>query len=134
MQLQVGEQIDQWLEAQIKKHKVTINLHEPLEPRFEVDISDAAVRGGKNAKVTIVEFSDFECPYCQKANDTLYMLDSIYGDKIKIVYKHFPLSSIHPQAQKAGKPLHVRKSREWKSSGFFTTNFSKTIARSVLGV
>ena len=103
MQLQVGEQIDQWLQVQIKKHNVTINLDEPQEPRFEVDISDSAVRGGKNAKVTIVEFSDFECPYCQKANETLYMLDSIYGDKIKIVYKHFPLSSIHPQAQKAGE-------------------------------
>ena len=85
------------------KHKVKINLPKPIEPRFKVDISNAAYRGGKNAKVTIVEYSDFQCHYCADVSATLDQLSNEYGDKIKIVYKHFPLSSMHPIAAKAGE-------------------------------
>ena len=103
MQQNMSEQIDNWMQAQIKKHGVKVNIEAPIEPRFDVNIANAAYRGGKNAPVTIVEFSDFECPYCSKVNDTLYELDKIYGDKIKVVYKHYPLSSIHPEAQIAAE-------------------------------
>ncbi|TQV85036.1 DsbA family protein [Aliikangiella coralliicola] len=103
MSQQISEQIDSWFNGQTKKHNIQINLREPEEPRFDVDIEGAPYRGGENAKVTIIEFSDFECPYCSRANDTLYQLSKMYGDKIKIVYKHFPLSSIHPGAEKAAE-------------------------------
>ncbi len=103
LQSEIAGQIDQWVEQQEKKYKIVVNLKEPLEPRFEVNIKHSAYRGNVNAPVTIVEFSDFECPYCSRANETLYQLQDIYGDKIKIVYKHFPLSSIHPMAQKAAE-------------------------------
>lgn len=98
----ISRQVDLWLAVQKDKHQVEVSLAEPKEPRFEVNIDNVAYRGGKDAKVTIVEFSDFECPYCVRVNETLLQLGKIYGDKIKVVYKHFPLS-IHPGAEKAAE-------------------------------
>ena len=95
-------QIETWFLAQSEKHQIKINLPTPEEPRFHVDIGDAPYLGGKDAKVTIVEFSDFECPYCAKASKVVRQLISKYGDDIKIAYKHFPLS-FHPNAQKAAE-------------------------------
>lgn len=71
-----------------------------------IDLSDSPVRGDSNAKVTIVEFSDFECPYCHQFYNTTYLrLKTEYIDtgKVKFVYKQFPLNSIHPNAQKAAE-------------------------------
>ena len=69
---------------------------------FTID-KDDHIRGGKNAKVTLVEFSDFQCPFCSQHAPTIDRLLADYGDKIRLVYKHFPLSNIHPNAQKAGE-------------------------------
>ncbi len=60
-------------------------------------------KGGANAKVTIVEFSDFQCPFCARAQGFLDSLGGQYGNRLKFVYRHFPLSSIHPDAQKAAE-------------------------------
>jgi protein-disulfide isomerase len=103
IQQQIALQVDQWFRQVSKANNVSINLEKPLEPRFEVSTDGAPFRGGENAKVTIVEFSDFQCPYCTKANETLKELSAFYGDKIKIVYKHYPLTSIHPVAPKAAE-------------------------------
>jgi protein-disulfide isomerase len=57
------------------------------------------VRGNKDAKVTIVSFDDFECPYCSKMHQTLFPdLAQTYGDRIKFIYKDYPLNEIHPWA------------------------------------
>jgi protein-disulfide isomerase len=60
-------------------------------------------RGPKEAPVTIVEFSDFECPYCGGLYPTLKQIEENYKDKIRIVYRQFPLNNIHPNAQKAAE-------------------------------
>lgn len=66
---------------------------------------DSAVLGNADAPVTIVEFSDFQCPFCQRFfTDAYPQIKSQYVDtgKVKIIFKHFPLS-FHPNAQKAGE-------------------------------
>ena len=51
-----------------------------------------AMKGNKNAQITIVEFSDFQCPFCGRVNPTLKQIQDTYGDKVRIVFKHNPLS------------------------------------------
>lgn len=91
---------DDFVEQLKTKRKVQFHL-EPV--RFEVDSQGYPVKGGENASVTIVEFSDFECPYCSKVNATLDQVSEKYGDKVRIVFRQFPLTSIHPNAQKAAE-------------------------------
>lgn len=78
----------------------------PEAPTGPVDVAVTDkdhIRGNKNAEVTLIEFSDFECPFCSRHEPTLNQALSEYGDKIRLVYKHFPLESIHPQARPAAE-------------------------------
>lgn len=69
-------------------------------PRVTVVSTGHPWTGGKDAPVTIVEFSDFQCPYCRAAEPTLKQIRTKYGDKIKLVYMDFPLG-MHPHAMDA---------------------------------
>jgi protein-disulfide isomerase len=74
-----------------------------LEPyRVSVDTAGAPTRGNAKAPVTIVEFSDFQCPYCVRARPTVKRVSETYGDRVRWVFRHYPLD-FHPQAQKAGE-------------------------------
>ena len=57
------------------------------------------IRGNVDAKITLLEFSDFECPFCGRFHPTAKQAMEEYGEDIRWVYKHFPLTSIHLQAQ-----------------------------------
>jgi protein-disulfide isomerase len=77
-------------------------------PTGIVDVSagDDTVLGKSNAKVTIIEFSDYQCSYCERFySQTFSQIKTNYIDtgKVKFVYRDFPLSSIHPMAQKAAE-------------------------------
>ena len=75
-----------------------------LEP-FRMPVEDRGFpsKGPESAPVTIVEFSDFECPFCSRVNPTLDQVVDRYGDKVRLVFRQFPLSRIHPNAQKAAE-------------------------------
>ncbi len=75
-------------------------LMEPL--RMSIDTAGAPIRGKVDAPVTIVEFSDFQCPFCARARPTVNRVREVYGDKVRILFRHFPLQN-HPQANKAAE-------------------------------
>lgn len=58
--------------------------------------SEDHIRGNPNAPVMIVEYSDFECPFCKRFHDTMKQVTTEYGDKVAWVYRHFPLDQLHP--------------------------------------
>lgn len=63
--------------------------------------------GSAEAKVTIVEFSDFQCPACQAIQPLVKQVTAQYPDDVRLVYRHFPISSIHPYAQIAAQASEV---------------------------
>lgn len=64
--------------------------------------SDDHVWGSENAKVTLIEYSDFECPYCASHKGTIDQVLQNYGDKVRVIFRHYPLS-FHPEAEKAAE-------------------------------
>ena len=75
------------------------------DPSKLVAVKDTEyVRGDKNAKVTMIEYSDFECPYCSRHNITIDKVLEEYKGKANLVFRHFPLS-FHPNAQKAAEAV-----------------------------
>ncbi len=85
------------------------------EPVTIPDLENVIWRGKDDAKVTVVEFSDFECPYCGRFATTVDQMLKDYGDKIKFTYRHFPLS-FHASAQKAAEAFECAKdqSKGWE--------------------
>lgn len=84
----------------------------------KIVLKDEPMRGNPNARVTIVEYSDFECPFCARAYKTLE--DEVlkdYGDKVRLVFKNFPLSNIHPWAD--GAALASECARQQSPAAFW---------------
>jgi protein-disulfide isomerase len=71
-------------------------------PQSEVAVDDAPRRGPQNAPVLIVEFADYECPYCQQIHPELKKLEEEFAGKVALAYKDFPLP-MHPRAEKAAE-------------------------------
>jgi protein-disulfide isomerase len=72
-------------------------------PRVAVSLGDDPVKGPATAPITIVEFSDFQCPYCSRVNPTLKQVEDKYGDKLRVIFRDFPLVQIHKDASKAAE-------------------------------
>ncbi len=72
--------------------------------RLRVPVGNSGVKGADDALITIVEFSDFHCPFCSRVNPTLAALTEQYGDDLRIVFKHNPLP-MHPNAPLASRSV-----------------------------
>lgn len=77
-------------------------LEEQFKNPVKIDIGASPVKGPKDAKVTIIEFSDFECPFCKRGNDTMAEVAKLYPKDVKIVFKNLPLPG-HANAEPAAK-------------------------------
>jgi protein-disulfide isomerase len=70
-----------------------------VEAMKKIDLNGRPSRGNKDAKVVVVNFDDFQCPFCSRMHQTLFPeLLKEYGDRVEFVYKDFPLTDIHPWA------------------------------------
>jgi len=92
-----AEQLEKRLYAE---RSVTLHL-EPYRASF--DNSRSPAKGPEDAAITLVEFSDFQCPYCAQFFPTLKELERNFGDRLRIVYRQFPLTNLHPYAFKAAE-------------------------------
>ncbi|HYS52795.1 MAG TPA: thioredoxin domain-containing protein [Thermoanaerobaculia bacterium] len=73
-------------------------------PRAKIDVTgNDPVRGKAGAPVTIIEFSDFQCPYCGQSQETLREIEKEYAGRVRLVFKHFPLEEIHENARLAAE-------------------------------
>lgn len=97
---QQTQQQRQQLLAKLRKSAALKIALEP--PRHEVATDGHPALGPRDAPVTIVEFSDFQCPFCKRAESSLQVVRRKYGDKLRLVYRNFPLQS-HANAQKSAE-------------------------------
>ena len=88
-----------FVESLKMKTPITVTL-EP--PRVEVTDGGRPARGASRGSVEVIEFSDFQCPFCQRANPVVDQVLTTYGDRIKFVYRHYPLPN-HPNAKPAAE-------------------------------
>jgi protein-disulfide isomerase len=85
------------------KTPIMINLRKPDPPKLAVQFTDKdAFVGNSSALVTILEFTDFQCPFCVSSQETLKSIRTKYSDQVKIVTRHFPLSG-----HEGAKPLAI---------------------------
>jgi protein-disulfide isomerase len=84
-----------------KQTEIVVYLEEPAGARVQVNTVTAFVRGPEDAPVTIVEFSDFQCPFCRAILPSIKALMLKYPEHLKLVFMDFPIKSLHPDAPKA---------------------------------
>jgi protein-disulfide isomerase len=108
---QVADKIKAYLEQQ-GQQKAKTDYFKTLEAKYKVDYKIEPIRvqvaatgpakGPANAPVTIVEFSDFQCPFCSRLTPTMQEVEKKYGDKVRVVFRQYPLP-FHQNAQKAAE-------------------------------
>jgi protein-disulfide isomerase len=83
----------------IRMNKFDLNKDPYAETMSKIDVNGRPTRGAKASKVVVVNFDDFECPFCSRMHQTLFPeILKEYGDRITFVYKDYPLVEIHPWA------------------------------------
>jgi protein-disulfide isomerase len=89
-------------EARIQSEEQELEeaLNNPKQPKIT---EQTRIRGNKQAKYTLVEYSDFQCAYCGRSFPIVEALRQRYGNDFRFIYKHFPLLDIHPQAMPAAR-------------------------------
>lgn len=80
-----------YIEEVKKSAGLQLSLPMPELPRMDVSVDDDPVRGSPDAKVTIIQFADFQCSYCGRANETVNQVLKDYDGKVKMVFRDFPL-------------------------------------------
>jgi protein-disulfide isomerase len=92
----------------------------------KIPLASSKIRGNPAAPVTVVEFSDFQCPYCSKLQPTLKEVLKAYPNDVKLIYKDFPLS-FHKQAKNAAKAAHAagEQGKYWEMHDLIFEKYNK---------
>lgn len=100
---------------------------EEVEANPQTVIGESPTTGATDTKVVLVEFSDFQCPYCGQAHDTVKQFMDKHQDEVMLVYKHFPLASIHPESVAAAQAAWAadRQGKFWEYHDALFTNQDK---------
>jgi protein-disulfide isomerase len=88
--------------AKQQEDQAKADLEEQFKSPVKIDIGKSPVKGPANAKVTIVEFSDFQCPYCKRGRDVMDEMLKAYPNDVKVTFKHFPLG-FHKEAEPSAR-------------------------------
>ncbi len=85
-----------------RENKEKQEFEDQFKNPVKIDIGSSPVKGNANAKVTIIEFSDFQCPYCKKGYETMEKVLELYPNDVKVAFKNLPLD-FHKEATPAAK-------------------------------
>jgi protein-disulfide isomerase len=115
---------EKYAESLRDKAQVSILLQPPA---LEVRYDPGRMKGNADAPVTIVEFADFQCPYCKKTESTLKELLKKYDGRVKLAYRDFPLSQIHEHAEMAAEASHcaLAQGKYWEMHDAMFANQAK---------
>ncbi|MES2615188.1 MAG: thioredoxin domain-containing protein [Bdellovibrionota bacterium] len=99
----------------------------PESPRIQVDITNAPSKGSPKAPITIVEFADFQCPYCYSVESTVKAISEKYKNQIHFVFRSYPLIQLHPQAVNASVAAECAQNQGkfWEMHGILFENHAK---------
>jgi protein-disulfide isomerase len=120
-----------YMEGLRRESSVAILL---VPPKVEVAYDPSRVRGNPDAPVTIVEFSDFECPFCRGSEQVIKSILFKYGDKVKLAYRDFPLRQAHPHSLAAAEASRCasEQSKFWEYHDLLFSNPNKLDAAGLL--
>lgn len=114
------EAVQKLLASLQKNTEVKVNLQ---QPRANIVAGDHPSKGKKDAPITLIEFSDFQCPFCHRARETVNQILSAYGNKVHYVFRDFPLS-FHKDAMLAHASTHCagEQDKYWEYSNVLWEN------------
>ena len=105
-------------------------------PRLTVPVGERDhVRGPATAPVTLVEYGDYECPFCGAAHASLKQVRHVMGNDLRFVYRHFPLSQIHPHAYQAAEAAEAAgaQGKFWEMHDLLFENQDRLGLRDLIG-
>ncbi len=132
-QSKAGERQQAYINELKAKHKTTVALK---PPKIDVSTAGRPARGPETAPVTIIEFSDYECPFCKRAEPTVAQVLKTYGDKVRFVYRHYPLefhAKARPAAEAAACAAAQGKFWEYHDKVFASDDLGETKLKAIAG-
>jgi protein-disulfide isomerase len=105
-----------------------------MELSMPVGVRDH-IRGKENAPVTLLEYGDFECPFCMRAYPILKEVEGLEGDRLKVVFRNFPLSEVHSHALKAAYAAEAagKQGKFWQMHDLLFENQERLEDEDLLG-
>jgi Na+/H+ antiporter NhaA len=123
------------LPQELRARQIGRTAEDILDLAWDVDPERDHIRGSEDAKVTLVEYGDFQCPYCGQAEQTIRELLSRRGGDVRYVWRHLPLSDVHPNAQVAAEASEAAaaQGKFWEMYDMLLSHQGKLTMRDLIG-